>query len=151
MNQDETHSHHDLNGEVKRWVLRLWWTPPVPFSLISCSSEGRGHRCVCVVLQLHLGRGTATAKISPCFWGSVWDIFRGSCNQGLSLVLFNQSSAGWVKINGLWVLALTGAYSSQSSAPLPPNVTFNEPISPQWRGRHFKLLFTPHSLLISHS
>lgn len=68
-----------------------------------------------------------------------------------SLLLFNQSSAGWVKINDLWVLALTGAYSSQSRAPLPPNVTFNEPISPQWRGRHLKLLFTLHSLLISHS
>lgn len=163
-------SRQELGSRVKCWVLRIWWTQPVPFSSISSSDHLAPQLLWGPWPQLCLCGPTAPASpwhawsedherqnISLClgsFWGTFGEIVavlwsRGE--PGPSLLLFNQSSAGWVKINDLWVLAMTGAYSSQSRAPLPPNVTFNEPISPQWRGRHLKLLFTLHSLLISHS
>lgn len=156
---------------MKCWVLRNWWTQPVPFSSISSSdhlapllrTQGAVATAVFVwsysasFTLAHMAGGS-WQRIYPAAFGKCLRHFKGIVavlwsrgEPAPSLLLFNQSRAGWVKINDLWVLALTGAYSSQSRAPLPPNVTFNEPISPQWRGRHLKLLFTLHSLLISHS
>lgn len=94
------------------------------------SSESQRRGCAVIELRSNVQEGLPQQNINLLL-GIIGGAFRESHNRALTLLHFNQSGAGLPEINDLWVLALTGAYSSQSSAPLPPNVTFNEPISPQ--------------------
>lgn len=124
-------SRQDLGSEVKCWVLRIWWTQPVPFSSISSSDHLAPlllwgpwpQLCLCgptaPATPWHAWQEDHERQNISLHLASVWGTFReivavlwSRGEPAPSLLLFNQSSAGWVKINDLWVLALTGAYSS---------------------------------------